>query len=263
MAVGYLAGEPPSFTSYYDLLASEARLTSLVAIAKGDVPIEHWFALGRPMRTETQGRQLLSWSGTMFEFLMPLLFTNSYENSLLDMACRNAVKGQILFGERLSVPWGLSESAYSALDARQTYQYRAFGVSELAQNPEADSRPVISPYSTMLALSVDPRSSLANLRRLEYGGLKGPMGFYEAIDYSITPTREGNGGVPIYGYMAHHQGMTMAALDNLLNGDVMRRRFHSDPRIRAVESILYERIPLARLRVTPLRPLPALSVCQR
>ena len=259
MAVGYLAGEPPSFTSYYDLLASEARLTSLVAIAKGDVPIEHWFALGRPMRTETQGRQLLSWSGTMFEFLMPLLFTNSYENSLLDMACRNAVKGQILFGERLSVPWGLSESAYSALDARQTYQYRAFGVSELAQNPEADSRPVISPYSTMLALSVDPRSSLANLRRLEYGGLKGPMGFYEAIDYSITPTREGNGGVPIYGYMAHHQGMTMAALDNLLNGDVMRRRFHSDPRIRAVESILYERIPLARLRVTPLRPLPALS----
>jgi cyclic beta-1,2-glucan synthetase len=259
LAVGYLAGGPPNFTSHYDLLASEARLTSLVAIAKGDVPIEHWFALGRPMRTEPQGRQLLSWSGTMFEFLMPLLFTNSYENSQLDLACRNAVKGQILYGKRSGVPWGISESAYSALDARQTYQYRAFGVPELAQNPEVDSRPVISPYSTMLALAVDPRASVANLRNLEYSGLKGPMGFYEAIDYSITSTREGSGGVPIYAYMAHHQGMTMAALANLIHGDIMRRRFHSDPRIRAVESILYERIPLARLRVTPLRPLPALS----
>jgi len=259
LAVGYLAGGPPSFTSHYDLLASEARLTSLVAIAKGDVPIEHWFALGRPMRTEPQGRQLLSWSGTMFEFLMPLLFTNSYENSQLDLACRNAVKGQILYGKQSGVPWGISESAYSALDARQTYQYRAFGVPELAQNPEVDGRLVISPYSTMLALALYPRASVANLRKLEYGGLKGPMGFYEAIDYSITPTREGSGGVPIYAYMAHHQGMTMAALDNLMHRDIMRRRFHSDPRVRAVESILYERIPLARLRVTPLRPLPALS----
>ena len=167
LAVGYMAGGPPVFTSYYDLLASEARLTSLVGIAKGDIPIEHWYALGRPMRTEPQGRQLLSWSGTMFEFLMPLLFTNSYENSQLDLACRNAVKGQIQFGERAGVPWGISESAYSALDARQTYQYRAFGVPELAQNPDVDSRPVISPYSTMLALMVDPRSSVANLRKLE------------------------------------------------------------------------------------------------
>ena len=260
LAVGYLAGGPPNFTSHYDLLASEARLTSLVAIAKGDVPIEHWFALGRPMRTEPQGRQLLSWSGTMFEFLMPLLFTNSYENSQLDLACRNAVKGQMLYGKHSGVPWGISESAYSALDARQTYQYRAFGVPELAQNPEVDGRLVISPYSTMLALALEPRLSVANLRKLEYmRQLKGPMGFYEAIDYSITSTREGSGGVPIYAYMAHHQGMTMAALDNLIHGDIMRRRFHSDPRIRAVESILYERIPLARLRVTPLRPLPALS----
>jgi cyclic beta-1,2-glucan synthetase len=260
LAVGYIAGGPPTFTSHYDLLASEARLTSLVAIAKGDVTIEHWFALGRPMRTEPQGRQLLSWSGTIFEFLMPLLFTNSYENSQLDLACRNAVKGQIQFSVRSTVPWGLSESGYSALDARQIYQYRAFGVPELALNPDADDRPVVSPYSSMLALMVDPRAGVANLRRLENGGMMGPMGFYEAIDYSITPTREGAGGVPIYAYMAHHQGMTMAALDNLIHRDVIRRRFHSDPRIRAVESLLYERIPLARLRVTERRPLPPLPV---
>ena len=163
LTVGYVAGGPPTFTSHYDLLASEARLTSLVAIAKGDVPIEHWFALGRPMRTEPQGRQLLSWSGTTFEFLMPLLFTNNYDNSQLDLACRNAVKGQIQFGQRSGVPWGLSESAYSALDAHQIYQYRAFGVAELAQNPEAVNRLVVSPSSTMLAMTLYPRAGVANL----------------------------------------------------------------------------------------------------
>jgi cyclic beta-1,2-glucan synthetase len=259
-AVGYVAGGPTTFSSHYDLLASESRLTSLVAIAKGDVPIEHWFALGRPMRTEPQGRQLLSWSGTMFEFLMPLLFTNSYENSQLDLACRNAVKGQIRFGETSGVPWGLSESAYSAIDVRQTYQYRAFGVPELAQNPDVDHRLVVSPYSTMLALSLDLRSSMANLRALESSGLKGPMGFYESIDHSRTSSREGGGGVVIYTYMAHHQGMTLAALDNLIHGDVIRRRFHSDPRIRAIESLLFERIPLARLRIKERRPMKPLAV---
>jgi cyclic beta-1,2-glucan synthetase len=255
LAVGYIATGPPNFTSHYDLLASESRLTSLIAIARGDVPIEHWFALGRPMRTEPQGRQLLSWSGTMFEFLMPLLFTNSYENSQLDLACRNAVKAQIRFGRRAGVPWGLSESAYSALDARQIYQYRAFGVPELAQNPDADSRPVISPYSTMLTLAVDPRAAVENLKRMETGGVTGPMGFYESIDYSISATQGGSGGVPIYAYMAHHQAMTMAALDNVLHEDIVCRRFHSDPRIRAVESLLYERIPLARLRTRDRRRL--------
>ncbi len=262
LAIGYVADGPAVFTNHYDLLASESRLTSLLAIAKGDVPIEHWYALGRPMRTEPQGRQLLSWSGTMFEFLMPLLFTNSYENSQLDLACRNAVRGQIQFGEQSAVPWGISESAYSALDARQTYQYRAFGVRELAQNPDADNRLVISPYSTMLALMIDPRAAIANLRRLERdSSLKGPMGFYEAMDYSRVSNREGDNGIVIYAYMAHHQGMSLAALNNVLHGDILRERFHSDPRIRAVESLLFERIPLARLRVRE-RHLP-LSIAPR
>ena len=218
LAVGYVAEGPPVFTSHYDLLVSESRLASFLAIAKGDVPLEHWYALGRPMRTEPQGRQLLSWSGTMFEFLMPMLFTNSYENSQLDLACRNAVKAQIEFGERSAVPWGLSESAYSALDARQTYQYRAFGIAELAQNPDVDNRLVVSPYSTMMALLVNPRAAVANLRRLDTGsGMRGPMGFYEAIDHSRSSTPEGIGGIAIYAYFAHHQGMSMAALGNLLH----------------------------------------------
>ena len=259
-AIGFNPTGPPNFTSYYDLLASEARLTSLVSIAKGDIPIEHWFALGRPMRTTPHGRQLLSWSGTMFEFLMPLLFTNSYENSQLDLACRNAVNGQIRYGEKFNLPWGLSESAYSALDERQTYQYRAFGIADLAQNPDADDRLVVSPYSTMLALMIDKRTSVANLKKLEREGLVGPMGFYEAMDHSRSSSREGGGGVPIYAYMAHHQGMSLAALDNALHGDIIRRRFHSDPRIRAVDYVLYERIPLARLKVKKRRVMAPLAI---
>ena len=259
-AVGFVPTGPPTFTSYYDLLASESRLTSLVSIAKGDVQIEHWFGLGRPMRTTPHGRQLLSWSGTMFEFLMPLLFTNSYENSQLDLACRNAVIGQIRFGKKYNLPWGMSESAYSALDERQTYQYRAFGVPELAQNPDTDNRLVVSPYSTMLALMVNKRASVANLKKLEQEGLAGPMGFYEAMDHSRSSTREGGRGVPIYSYMAHHQGMTMAALDNAINNDILRRRFHSAPRIRAVEYVLYERVPLARFRVKKRRPMTPLTI---
>ncbi|BDC47898.1 cyclic beta 1-2 glucan synthetase [Bryobacterales bacterium F-183] len=261
-SVGHLVGGAPGAGSYYDLLASESRLTSLVSIAKGDVPIEHWFALGRPMRTEEQGRQLLSWSGTMFEYLMPLCFTYNYENSQLDFACRNAVDGQIRYGRRNGVPWGISESAYSALDARQTYQYRAFGIESLAQNPDVDDRLVISPYSTMLALPLAVQESVTNLRALDKTGMKGPMGFYEAIDYSRAASREAGRnqdqreGITIYAYMAHHQGMSLAALDNLLNGNAMRRRFHSDPRVRAIESLLYERIPLASLKATKRKPAP-------
>ncbi len=126
--MGYAVGGPVEFTSHYDLLASECRLASLVAIAKGDVPVEHWFALGRPRVSLPGGAVLLSWSGTMFEYLMPLLFTRTFANSLLDQACRDAVQQQIEYGHEKDVPWGISESAYSALDANQIYQYRAFGV---------------------------------------------------------------------------------------------------------------------------------------
>ena len=245
--IGYLVGSPLEFSSYYDLLASECRLASMVAIAKGDVPLEHWFALSRP-HLRTAGRQtLLSWSGTMFEYLMPLLFMRTFANSLLDEACHEAVHKQIEYGEQKRVPWGVSESAYSALDANQVYQYRAFGVPSLALKQALTDDLVVAPYATMLALAIDPGDAVKNLRLLEEFGLLGPMGLYEAIDFTLQNKRGGDRGVVIYAYMAHHQGMTLLALDNLLHRGVMQRRFHADLRIRAVESLLFERIPVVRM----------------
>jgi cyclic beta-1,2-glucan synthetase len=248
--IGYPVGGPREFTSHYDLLASECRLASLVAIAKGDVPITHWSALGRPHFYSSGQDALLSWTGTMFEYLMPLLFTRTFGNSLLDWACRQAVKLQIEYGREKRVPWGVSESAYSALDANQVYQYRAFGVPSLALKQEQDDELVVAPYATVLALSVDAGAATENLRSLEAAGLGGPMGLYESIDYTRQSRRDGELGVVIYAYMAHHQGMSLVALDNVLHGRIMQRRFHCDLRIRAVETLLFERIPITRLPLT-------------
>src|SRR6185369_14801511 len=245
-AVGYLVGGPLEFTSHYDLLASESRLASLVAIAKNDVPVEHWFTLHRPRGAGAHWETLLSWSGTMFEYLMPLLFMRTYQSSLLDQACRNAVMRQIEYGREKGVAWGVSEAAYSALDAHQIYQYRAFGVPDLAIQPDLDEEPVVAPYASMLALMIDPQSAIPNLQRLESLGMDGPMGFYESIDFSRESKRDGSPGVVIYAYMAHHQGMSLVAIDNVLHYGAMLRRFHSDPRIRAVESLLFERIPVTK-----------------
>jgi cyclic beta-1,2-glucan synthetase len=245
--IGYLVGGPREFTSHYDLLASECRLASLVAIAKGDVPILHWSALSRPHVYSAGQDALLSWTGTMFEYLMPLLFTRTFRNSLLDWACRQAVKLQIEYGQEQRVPWGVSESAYSALDANQIYQYRAFGVPALALKQEQDDELVVAPYATVLALAVDPVAATENLRTLESGGLAGPMGLYDAIDYTRQNKRDGELGVVIYAYMAHHQGMSLVALDNVLHGRIMQRRFHGDLRIRAFETLLFERIPMTRI----------------
>ena len=257
-AVGYALGGPVDFTSHYDLLASESRLASLVSIAKRDVPLEHWFALGRPRGGSGRYETLLSWSGTMFEYLMPLLFTRVYANSLLDQASRRAVQRQIEYGREKQVPWGISESAYSALDDNRVYQYRAFGVPALALHPDIESEPVVAPYSTVLALMVDPGASLPNLKRLDGLGLAGPMGFYEAIDFSRAPKRGGLPGVVIYAYMAHHEGMSLLALNNTLFAGNMQRRFHQDPRIRAVEPLLFERVPTVKLQRGDLevKPIP-------
>jgi cyclic beta-1,2-glucan synthetase len=245
--VGYAVGGPVEFNSHYDLLASECRLASLVAIAKGDVPFEHWFALSRPLVSMQRGQVLLSWSGTMFEFLMPLLFTRTFTNSLLDHACRESVQIQRDYGREKSLPWGVSESAYSALDVNQIYQYRAFGVPALALKPGLEDDLVVAPYATMLALTVDPAEAIDNLRRLRGLGLHGPMGFYESIDYSRESERQGNRGVVIYAYMGHHQAMSMLALSDVLHHHVMQQRFHADVRIRAVESLLFERVPVTKM----------------
>jgi len=252
-AVGYTVGGPVEFTSHYDLLASESRLASLVSIAKHDVPTEHWFALGRMRNGAGRRQALLSWSGTMFEYLMPMLFMRTYANSLLDQACREAVTRQNEYGQEKNVPWGISECAYSALDSNQVYQYRAFGVPTLALHQDMDAEPVVAPYATALALMLDPSDALDNLNALDALGVSGPMGFYEAIDFSRTPKRGGSPGVVIYTYMAHHEGMTLLALGNTLLQGTMQRRFHSDPRIQAVESLLFERVPLVRMQLGEMR----------
>ena len=255
--VGYAVGGPREFFSHYDLLASECRLTSMVAIAKGDLPVDHWFAMSRPYAYSSHGQILLSWSGTMFEYLMPLLFTRSFSNSVLDQACRDAVQRQIAYGNDNGMPWGISESAWSALDSHQIYQYRAFGVPSLALNPTTEDEMVVSPYSSVLAMQVDPGAATANLERLKNLGLAGPMGFYESIDFSVESRKNGARGVVIYCYMAHHQGMSLAALDNVLHRDVMQRRFHGDLRIRAVESLLFESIPVTRIPIAEAETRPA------
>ena len=244
--VGYAVGGPVDFSSHYDLLGSECRLASLVAIAKGDVPVEHWYALGRPRLSVPGGVVLLSWSGTMFEYLMPLLFMRNFANSLLDQACREAVRQQVIYGREKRIPWGLSECAYSAIDANQIYQYRAFGVPSLALRPGLEDDLVVAPYATMLALLIDPREAIDNLKRLHDLGFEGPMGLYESIDFNLKNTKDGGRGVMIYAYMAHHQGMSLAALDDILHHDVMVDRFQGDVRVRAMESLLFERIPIGR-----------------
>ncbi len=241
-AIGYQVGGPLNLTAHYDLLASEARLASLVAIAKGDVPVAHWLALGRPY-TSANGQVLLSWSGTMFEYLMPLLFTRSFRNSLLENACAAAVERQIDYAKDRGVPWGISESAYSALDSHKTYQYRAFGVPSLGLKRGLEADLVVAPYATALALLVNPAESIKNLKRLVKAGMYGRMGFYESLDYTRQEERRGGKGVIVYAYMAHHQGMSLMALNNVLNRGIMRQRFHADRRIKAVEPLLFERIP--------------------
>ena len=154
--------------------------------------------------------------------------------------------GRSSTGREKSVAWGISEAAYSALDAHQIYQYRAFGVPDLAIQPDLDEEPVVAPYASMLALMIDPQSAIPNLQRLDSLGLDGPMGFYESIDFSRESKRDGSPGVVIYAYMAHHQGMSLVAIDNVLHHGAMQRRFHNDPRIRAVESLLFERIPITK-----------------
>jgi len=247
-SIGYNVSIDHLDGSSYDLLASEARLGSFVAIARGDVPLEHWFSLGRPYGAVGRQRVLLSWTGTMFEYLMPLLFQSSYGNSLLDKAAREAVAVQIAYGRMRRVPWGISESAFADLDLARTYQYKAFGVPALGLKRGLEEQLVVAPYATLLALNVAPLETVQNLKRLAGLGLLADYGYYEAMDFSRQPQRDAGKqalkrGVTIEAYMAHHQGMAFLALTNFLHGNPFQRRFHGDPRVRAFEALLQERIP--------------------
>jgi cyclic beta-1,2-glucan synthetase len=227
--------------SYYDLLASESRLSSFVAIAKDDVPVDHWFRLGRSLTATGGTRTLVSWSGSMFEYLMPALVLRTFPSTLLSQTHHGAVKRHIAYGAERGVPWGISESAYNVRDRIYTYQYRAFGVPDLALKRGLSRDLVIAPYATALALLVEPHQAVRNLAYLEAEGALGPYGFRDAIDY--TRPVPGSRKSVVGAYMAHHIGMSIVAFDNALNRNVWQRRFHTDPVVRSAELILQERIP--------------------
>ncbi|OLC45204.1 MAG: carbohydrate-binding protein [Acidobacteria bacterium 13_1_40CM_65_14] len=254
--------------AYYDLLASESRLASFLAIAKGDVPESHWFHLGRSV-TSVQGKVvLLSWSATMFEYLMPLLVMRSYPDTLLDESCRMAVRRQIDYATARGVAWGISESAYNIVDRHDTYQYKAFGVPGLGLRRGLGDELVVAPYATALAAMIDPARSAANLRRLAGAGLESDYGFFDAIDYTnrdadghdeAATRAPGVAGHVVRSYLAHHEGMTLVALANTLVGDAMVTRFHTDPRVQATELLLQERVPRQAPTIHP-RPLDEMRV---
>lgn len=242
--IGYNVSDGRPDHSFYDLLASESRLASLVAIAKGDAPQEHWFRLGRQLtQIDGGGRALVSWTATMFEYLMPLLVTRDYAETLLDQTCKAIVARQIAYGREHNVPWGISESAYNARDLHFNFQYGPFGVPGLGLKRGLSEDLVIAPYATLLAALVAPAAALQNMHRLAQLGALARYGFYEAIDYTPERLPKNQAQVVIHSFMTHHQGMSLVALDNVLHGDVMQRRFHADPLIQATELLLQERIP--------------------
>ncbi len=243
LAIGYNADEHHRDTGYYDLLASEARLGLFVAIAQGKISQESWFALGRRLTIADSTPVLISWSGSMFEYLMPNLIMPLYERTLLDNTCRGAVKKQIEYGREQGVPWGISESCYNMVDAHLTYQYRAFGIPELGFKRGLGLDLVIAPYASVMALMIDPAAACKNLERLTAKGYEGRYGFFEAIDF--TPSRLPRAKQPalIHTFMAHHQGMSLLSLNYLLCDQPMQKRFESDPDLQTALLLLQERVP--------------------
>ena len=249
LSVGYDVAEDRLDPSTYNLLASEARIASFVAIAKGDIPQESWFHLGRAHTLFRGEPVLLSWSGTMFEYLMPLLWMRHQPDTIIDRSMKTAVRSQRDCGRRRGVPWGISESAFVS-GPNGEYGYGAFGVPELAMKREDSQALVISPYSSYLAAGVDPAAAVENLRRMEAFGWFGRYGFYEAIDYTRA------GADPVRMWMAHHQGMSLLAIVNLLFDNPFQQYFHAEPQALATELLLHERVPAAALAEVDQVPLP-------
>jgi cellobiose phosphorylase len=251
LTIGYNITEHRRDSSYYDLLASEARLCSYVAIAQGLLPQESWFALGRLLTTAGGQPALLSWSGSMFEYLMPLLVMPTYDNTLLDQSCRAAVRRQIEYGKKRGVPWGISESGYNAIDVLLNYQYRAFGVPGLGLKRGLAEDLVIAPYASALALMVAPEEACLNLERLAAEGFEGRYGFYDAIDYTPSRLPRGQSNAAVRLFMAHHEGMILLSLSYLLLNRPMQKRFESDTSFRATTLLLQERVPKASAFYVP------------
>jgi cellobiose phosphorylase len=248
-ATGYNASTRKRDNSYYDLLASECRLASYVAVAQGQVTQEHWFALSRLLVSGHGEPTLASWSGSMFEYLMPLLVMPNYENTLLGESCRGAVERQIEYGRLRGVPWGISESGYNLTDAHLNYQYKAFGVPGLGLKRGLAEDLVISPYATILALMISPREACENLERLAADERCGPYGFYEAVDYTPSRVPVGQAGATVRSYMIHHQAMSFLSLASYLLDSPMQRRFTACPVLRTADLLLHERVPHATAKI--------------
>ena len=236
LSVGYDAGECKTEPNCYDLIASEARIATFLAIARGDLPQQSWLRLSRDHTCAFGRFILLSWTGTMFEYLMPALWMHCYPATLLARSQAACVDVHRTFARSLNIPWGVSESGYSHKNDAGHYQYHAYGIPQIAYSPEATAGPVISPYSTFLALGTDPPEALLNLRRMARLGWVGPYGLYEAADYIGLPRKP----VLVREWMAHHQGMSLLAIANLLCDNVVQTWFHANPIIQSTERLLQE-----------------------
>lgn len=254
--IGYNAEHATKDKGYYDLLASEARLLSFLAVARGEVPQRHWFSLGRSLANTPGGKALISWSGTMFEYLMPFLVMRDYPTTILGRTARAVVSAQIAYSQRKSAPWGISESAYSGVDFEKTYQYRAFGVPGLGLKRGLSEDLVISPYSSLLALNFGPSTAVVirNLKHIEREGGRGKWGFFEAIDYTHSRHARAERRHIVQSFFAHHQGMSLVSINNALNNDIMCERFHEQPIVKSTELLLHERFPQRVAAIVPHEP---------
>jgi hypothetical protein len=251
LSIGYNVSRQCPDDSYYGLLASEARLTSFLAVSHGQLPLEHWFAQGR-MITLVDGKPvLLSWSGSMFEYLMPMLLMPSFKGTMLDSSCRRAIGRQIRYARQKMVPWGISESCCSLTDENLAYRYRAFGVPELGLMRGLGDRVVIAPYASALTSMIVPDQACDNLERLERLGYLSPYGFYDAIDYAPSSESRKDEPTPCRTIMAHHSGMTLLALANFLLDAPMQQRFMKTRLHAAYDLLLQERLPQA---IRPIDP---------
>jgi cyclic beta-1,2-glucan synthetase len=241
--IGYDVEAGRFASSHYDLLASEARSAVFVAVAKGDVPQESWLAMGRRFTSYGNEHVLLSWAGTMFEYLMPLLWMRSYPNTILDETAQAVVRSQKKYAESKSIPWGISEASCSKINSSGHYTYEAFGVPGLAANRDLSQDVVVSPYSSFLSLHVDPKSALKNIHGMQELGWLGSYGFYESADYTASRVNSVSKFEIVRCWLAHHQGMSLMSVANLLCDASSQRRFHAEPMVAATERLLHEKAP--------------------
>ena len=242
-SIGFNIEENRLTDSYYDLLASEARQASFVAISKKDVPSKHWNSLSRTLTSLRKYKGLISWSGTAFEYLMPNINIPKYEGSLLDESCKFMIKSQIEYANKLNIPWGISEAAFNLKDLQSNYQYKAFGIPWLGLKRGLADEMVVASYGGMLAINEFPKEEIQNLKRLEQEGMYGTYGFYESIDYTPERVEKGKTSSVVKTYMAHHQGLILLSINNLFNKNILQKRFVKNPEIEATSILLQETMP--------------------